>query len=182
MPIIGLLALAFIIMVIYSACTESRRIGTYKAFDIFGRFYAYVTIGCFLGGLVLTVVLPLLQKSVNQAPSFGALLFANILPGIGLFALGVYLCIRIKRKCTTQMPVLAKHCVRDLIFCGLGMAAKMGLFFIGSVWTVIGPREVTDANGQPHFVLGTDVYNERRELVGHMDGYNRFIPNENYRG
>lgn len=182
MPIIGLLALVFIIMLIYSACTESRRIGTYKAFDIFGRFYAYVTIGCFLGGLVLTVILPLLQNSVNQAPSFGALLFANILPGLGLFALGVYLCIRIKRKCAAKMPDLAKHCVRDLIFCGLGMAAKMAFFFIGSVWTVIGPKEVTDANGQTLYVIGTDVYNSEGVLVGRMDGHNRFIPNANYRG
>ena len=168
--------IAILAVIVFLAFSEGKRIGAYKVFGIFGRCYAYFTCTFLMGGVMLCLS-PVLAIAAKEgiAQSFLALI-----PGAALLFVGVKMCQSVHKKCGRIMPKLQKQCVRDLILCGLGLAAKIAFFFIGAVWAFVGPREVTDSNGNTLYVMGSDVHDGSGRIVGTLDSADTFIPNKDY--
>lgn len=69
----------------------------------------------------------------------------------------------------------------SMIITGLGVAVKIALFFIGSIWKLITPEEVFDSQGNSLYVYGGTAYDHTGQNVGTVSG-SQFTPNSNYKG
>lgn len=173
-------AIAVVVLFFYCAFTENKRISIYKSYKVFGRFGAYLATSLLLGGFMMAVVTPILTFTVLKGPSFLQVLMAEILPGISLLCLGLFMTIRTHRKCGALLPDAQKTCVRDMIFCALGVGCKICVFFIHAVWEITKPREYIDSNGNRLYVYDGDVFTEGGILVGTVNDSGSFIPNAEY--
>lgn len=178
-----LLALVIFVVVLFFYCafTESKRISKYKNYRVFGRWWAYTTATFLLAGASMTVLSPSLEYAFSKQFNFVQTLMVYILPGISMFCMGLFMAIRTRRKCGALLPDAQKHCIRDMIFCGMGMGCKITIFFFRVVWEVTKPREIVDSNGNRLYVYDGDVYTEDGRMVGTMAEEGGFIPNEAYR-
>ncbi len=172
---VSILAFAFIIFTGYCAIRESSVTGTYKAFGVYGRFYAYFAGGLFLSGIcgLIGGILPIFSEEGFDFLGFlGSLLYCAFCCGISY-----YMYIRAKSNCP---EFLQKKLLISMIITALGVGAKVCFFFFGAIWSITGPRTVTDSTGRELLVYDGEVYTPDGRHVGSCTGYNEFVPNREY--
>lgn len=177
--LLPLLACIPLILIIICFTKESKVTGLYKAFGVYGRFSAYITAAFLVGGLaqlVFGLIMPFIDSSESLTASGIALLLLQfvIFFGIGLFMYG-----RIRRKCP---DFLRRKLFVSLLITAFGVAAKICLFFLGFIWKVTGPKDVTLENGQHGYVYNGEVYLSNGTHVGSVNGSDTFTANSNYEG
>lgn len=173
-------AIGFVVLCIYCAFTENKRIGRYKFYGVFSRFNAYLATSLLMAGIAMAILVPVLELTEPERSGFVQVLMDSVLPGISMFCLGLFMTIRIRRRCGCFLPDAQKTCVRDMIFCALGVACKFTVFFIRSVWIYAHPSPAVDINGNKLYIWGNGVYHKDGTRVGDLtfDGY--FVPNEDF--
>lgn len=148
---VAIIAIVALVLAIVCMCVESRVTGTFKAFNVYGRITAYFGLFAPMGFIMFIV-------------SFFVDGFADqrwIMLGLGIFgcifyAIAFYNCPAFLRK--------------KVIFCmfisGMGVAFKLCLFFIGAMWTIMGPQEMQDESGNTVYVYDGEVYTGSGEHIG----------------
>ncbi|MGI5894208.1 MAG: hypothetical protein ACOX6P_06390 [Candidatus Merdivicinus sp.] len=145
-------AIILLVLMIFCALKESKVTGLYRTFGVYGRIAAYFSLFCPIGIGVFLSSFFMEESSWTERGAalaiavFGALFYLNAL-----------------RKCPSFLKV---KCIPAMIISGIGVCVKIFLFFIGSVWKVTGPKEVTDSNGQTLYVYDHNVYTSNGTLVG----------------
>ena len=157
-----ILAIAFLVICVVCACMESRVTGTYKAFGVYGRIAAYF--GLFAPmGLGMFIASFFVRDLADQR---------WLMLGLGLFGSLIYLFVYL--KCP---EFLKKKVIISMLISGFGLCVKLAFFFIAAVWTLTGPQQVEDADGNTILIYGGEVYSSSGEHIGTVteDG-NSYIP------
>ena len=161
----AVVAILFAVLCIVCACVESKVIAPYKWFHVFGRFKAYIALDFLIGGLV---VLGGMIFGLSESTGIGG--FPGVILGIVLLALAFLLYWTTLRKCP---DMLKKKCLLSMIVVGLGVAMKICIFFIVSIWKIAGPKMVQGSDGEAYILYDGDTYLPNGKKVGHagVDGF-----------
>lgn len=138
-----ILAIAFIVLCIICAAKESKITGTFKAFGVYGRVAAYFGLFAPMG--------------------LAAFIASFFLPDMGgqgwvyliLAAFGSIFYVVAYKKCP---DFLKKKVIFSMFLSGMGVALKICFFFIGAIWSLTGPQEMIDSDGNTVYVISGDVY------------------------
>lgn len=144
-----LIVVALVLMGI-CAFKESKTTGLYRAFGVYGRISAYFCLFVPIG-LIMAIV------SVVNGDVMTALVCLVVM------VIGIFCFWNANRKCP---DFLKRKLIISMIISGLGVAMKTALFFIGAVWTIWGPQEVVDENGETLYVYDGKVYTSGGTYVG----------------
>lgn len=147
----AILAIAFLVICAVCAVKESKVTGTYKAFGVYGRIAAYFSMFAPLG-LIMFVVSFFEDSFADQRWTMLILALVGT-----LFYVFAYL------KCPA---FLKKKLIISMLISGLGVSIKICLFFIGAVWTLVGPQEMQDSDGKTVYVYEGEVYDGDGNHVG----------------
>ncbi len=173
--LIALLPLAVLAFMVYCAFKESKVTGVYKAFGVYGRIYAYITMTGMIGGTfaLIGMLIGLFQAENIELWA----VIGEVITVVALTALGYYMYSVAKRKCP---EFLRKKLFISMLITALGVGVKISVFFIGAVWEITKPREVVDSHGNRLYVFNGEVYAPNGDHVGSSSGANEFRPNSNY--
>lgn len=161
METLGLIAGGiFLILCIICAFKESKIVGTYKYFKVFGRLKAYLAIDLAFGGVACFVMgIGSLFAETKQ------LMYIPV--GLACAAIGVLLIRSTYQKC----PKFLKHrCILDMVIVTLGISLKIAVFFIVAVWTWQAPKAVELTDGRQIYIChdGT-AYDPTTDRCGRYD-------------
>lgn len=145
-------AVILLVVMVLCAVKESKVTGLYRAFGVYGRIAAYFSLFCPIG--VVMFITSFFMEDIGWGERAGFL---------GAAIIGALFYLNALRKCPS---FLKAKCIPAMLISGIGVCIKICLFFIGAVWKVAGPQEVTDANGQTLYVYSHNVYTPSGELVG----------------
>lgn len=158
-------AVAIIVLMVMCYKKEGKVTGIYKSANVYGRFYAYITVTCMYGAIACLI---------GGFASFGLLedaTFPEIL-GILLFAvgggaiwgaIGFFLYKRAYNRCPEP---LRKKLLISMIITAFGTALKIFLFFLPGIWDLVGPQEKVGSNGETLYVYNGEVYDAGWNHVG----------------
>lgn len=148
----GIIAIIILVLMAFCALRESKVTGLYRAFGVYGRVAAYFSLFCPIG--IGAFIASFFMEDSSWAERGGALLVA-------LF--GAFFYWNALRKCPSFLRI---KCIPSMFISGVGVCLKICLFFIGAVWRVTGPKEVTNSSGQVLYVYDHNVYSPDGTLVG----------------
>lgn len=160
MGIITVWVVVFLILCVICAFKESKVTGTYKALGVYGRVKAYLALDFTFAGLAMAVmgIVSLVSGEIGAAGALGSMAF-----GLVLAVLGVWIYYSTWHKCP---EVLKSRYIISMLITGLGVSLKVSIFFLGFVWKLVGPTEVTDENGNTLYVIDGNVYDGGGTKVG----------------
>ncbi len=165
MVFLTILLIIFAVLCIICAFQESAVTGLYRAFGVYGRVKAYLALDLTLAG-VLLILIPIASLFVPQlaedVSGIGSV-FLYLTGGAICLAIGILLYWTTLAKCP---PMLKDRCIISMVISGMGIAVKAGIFFLGFVWKLVGPREMVDENGNTVYVFDNDVYSAGGEKIG----------------
>lgn len=153
--LVGILAL-FVVLII-CAVKESRVTGKYKAFGVYGRIRAYLAMDFFAAGIAMIVMAFIPGMAEMGSPLLSAL--------VGLLITAAGLAIYVWTYLTCP-DFLKKGLIVSMLITGIGVTVKISVFFLGFVWTLIGPREIVTEDGRTLYEMDGKVYNGSAEEVG----------------
>ena len=166
--VMGVGAIVGVLFFIFCAVKESSTTGLYKFYGVYGRFKAYLFIDMILAGPAMIIMTFVPSDSAELSP------FVSILVGLACLAIGILIYITTAAKCP---PDLRKKLLISMIISGCGVAMKVVVFFLAFVWAIYGPQEMTTADGETVYKIGSDVYDAGGSHIGSMDGPDKFIRN-----
>lgn len=155
-----ILAIAFLVFCGVCATMESKTTGLFKAFGVYGRVTAYLSMFAPLGFIMF--IYSFFPDGVKDG-RWGYLLMGIL--GSGLYYL-VYL------RCP---PFLRKKVILSLLISGFGVTMKIILFFVRAVWNLQKPKEMVDSKGRTVYVFQGEVYSPHGKHLGSVTDTNRFI-------
>lgn len=161
-----------LILVVICFFKESKTTGLYKTFGVYGRLTAYLFLVCMAGPIAIGEELYQVIKNGEKIN------MGTVLVGIALTVIGVLFYLRLYAKCP---DFLRKKLLISLFISSWGVTFKIFLFFIGSVWKLIEPKNVILGNGQSGYIFDGDVYTDDGTCVGSMNDSNTFTANSNYK-
>lgn len=154
----------FIMLALVAVCglKESKLTGLYKANNVYGRFTAYLALDFTMIGIAAVLSL--------FVPGMKAFDFP-ILLGLGLLVLGVLLYAMAFIKCPEPLKAM---CIPSMIMSGIGVAGKICLFFLPSIWALALPNtsyafdipETGCSFGIPETIQDEKGYTARTQLNG----------------
>lgn len=146
-----ILAIAFLVLCVVCALKESKVTGTFKAFGVYGRIAAYFGLFAPLG------------LGMFVASFFVEDLAAQRWLMLGLAAFGSLFYVFAYLKCP---EFLKKKVIISMLISGFGLCVKLAFFFIAAVWTLTGPQQMVDDDGNTILVYGGEVYTPSGEHIG----------------
>lgn len=146
------ICIAYLALMAVCAMKESQVTGLYKAFGVYGRLTAYLSLFCPLG--LGMFVASFFMDDVGFPTNLAYLLVAFL---GGLIYWHVY------RKCP---DFLKKKVIVSLMISGFGVCTKICFFFLGFIWKLTGPQEMFDESGNTVFYYNGNVYDSNGHLVG----------------
>lgn len=142
----------FLVLCVFCALKESKVTGLYKTFGVYGRVTAYLGLFCPLG---LGMFVASFFMEGEGFPGNLAYLLAA--------AFGAIFYYLAYRKCP---DFLKKKCIPSMLISGMGVCVKICVFFLGFVWALTGPQEMTDSSGKTVYVYSGDVYDGEGNKIG----------------
>ena len=154
-----ILAIAFLVLCIVCAVKESKITGLYKTFGVYGRISAYFALFGPMGiiAFIATTIMAI-AGTENMFP--GNLLY------LALAVIGCLFYWNAYKKCP---DFLKKKCIISMMVSGFGLAVKIAFFFIGAIWTLVGPTEMTDEDGSTVYVISGQVYSGDGTYLGDVN-------------
>ena len=149
------------VLVLICAFAESKVTGVNKAFGAYGRLRAFLFTDFLLLGIASVVV----TAFVMEKPILGTKT-VSILGGLGFVVLAVLIFIVTLNKCPSM---LKGKLFFNMLITGLGVSAKLAVFFIVAVWALSGPKVVTASDGRTYYQYGRDLYTPEGERVGNLN-------------
>ncbi len=159
LPILGGI---LVIVCIICAFKESKITGLYKSIGVFGRLKAYFALDLTGAGIAL-FIMGILGKAEAESGIGSRLGMIGL--GLLCIAIGLLLYITTYKKCPAPFK---KKVILDMVVAGLGICLKVGIFFIGAVWILYRPKEITLEDGRRCFLIDGDVY-YGTEKIGEVD-------------
>lgn len=148
----AILAIGFLVLCAVCALKESKVTGLYKTFGVYGRLAAYFGLFCPMGlGMFIA---SFFAEEFSLAASLGFLALAVL---GGLIYFNAY------RKCPA---FLRRRCIPSMLLSGLGVCIKICVFFLGFVWRLTGPQEMTDSSGNVVYLYSGEVYDSAGNHIG----------------
>ena len=150
----AILAIAFLVLCVVCAAMESKVTGTYKAFGVYGRVSAYFSMFAPMGlGMFIASFF---------VPEFAAERWMMLILALvgAVFYVVAYL------KCP---DFLKKKLIISLLISGFGVCIKVCFFFIGAVWSLVGPQEMEDSDGRTVYVYDGEVYDGGGNHLGKVN-------------
>ena len=152
------------VLLIICAFREIKVTGTFKAFGVYGRLKAYLFIDMLAVGIA-SIVLAFMDK-----PMIGSKL-VSILAGIGFLVIAVLIYLSTLAKCP---DFLKGSLLISMLITGFGVTAKIAVFFVGAVWVLTGPQQITGSDGNTYLKHGSDIYTMDGKRVGNTNGAGGF--------
>lgn len=133
---IGVLGVIFVIICVASAFMEGKTTGLYKYIGVYGRLRAYLLVDFIFAGcaMILRAFIPGLAGAADNTLAGTA---GSVLLGIALIALSVWLYLSARAKCPMQYQ---GKLLPSMLISGLGVTAKICVFFLPFVWELSVPR------------------------------------------
>lgn len=160
-----LIVLIPVVLVFICAFKESKVTAVYKAFGVYGRFSAFITMSFILaavasltGGILSMVFFP---EEYENSGILEVVYTAAQSAIVGAF--GIYLFKRTSAKCP---QMLRKKLFISMLITAIGVGAKICAFFLPIIWKMTGPKEMVDANGKRLLVYNGEVYDENGNHLG----------------
>jgi len=158
----------FSLLAIFIICAfkESSTTAKYQFFGVYGRFKAYL-----FTDLLLVGILCLAQPFIPAIADDHSNPVMN--PTFGLIYLGI--CVLIYVLTLAKCPSgLRGGLLISMLITGLGISMKFCLFFIGTIWDLIGPQEYIDSDGNRVYAFQNDVYDGNGNKIGHTSDYRTY--------
>lgn len=169
MTLLAFLSIACLVSFAYCAFKESEITAKYQTFGVYGRFKAYLFLDMAAAGVVFILgafIFPILQSKIDMLVWF---VFGAI-----CVAIAFYIFHSAKSKCP-EGPLRDKFLI-SMVITGVGVAVKIILFFVSTIWDVIGPKIMVNEDGKTIYVFNDgDVYDGAGNIIGKMTGSNEYI-------
>lgn len=175
--LVGTFLVGFLVISLLCARKESELVGFYKSIGVTGRWYNVIMVLFFIGGIVYTIVYPILffigklEKVFKVYISLGEL-FLYMLLGIGILLLVMFV---YKRALNRVPEKLKKYFLRDVIIMFWGTMMKITLFIFAICgflhWWSVRPRAYT-VDGRTCYSYGNsdELYDENGVNIGLKNG------------
>ncbi len=149
-----------VVLVLVCAFVESKVTGINKAFGAYGRLRAYLFTDFLLLGIASIVTAFVMEKPIMGTKT------VSILGGLACIVIAVLIFIITLSKCP---DMLKGKLFFNMLISGLGIAAKLAIFFIVAIWALHGPKVLVGGDGKTYYQYGHDVYTPEGERVGNMN-------------
>lgn len=143
------------ILCIFCAFKESKTTGLYKAFGVYGRIKAYLALDFTFCGIMFVIASVAGALTDEDIINMRVSPYIGVVLGIALFVLGFLIYWRTYTKC--PQPLKSK-CISSMLITGMGIALKVGLFFLIFIWKLYEPQRYTTSDGIEIYVDGSLAY------------------------
>lgn len=148
------LAIGYLVLCVFCALKESKTTGLFKTFGVYGRLTAYLGLFCPIG-LVMFIA-----SFFTESMGVG---FPQNMTFLLLAAFGAVFYVIAYLKCPA---FLKKKCIPCMMLSGFGLCIKICVFFLGFVWKLTGPQEMSDGRGNIVYYYDGNVYDQNGTLLG----------------
>ena len=155
---------------LYCAWKESEITAKYAAFNVYGKFKAYIFTN-FICVAIVGIILFICSITSKLESAFAIV-------GTFLIIIGVAISSLVYRSAKSKCPdgPLKDKLMINMIISGFGSSFKSTLFFLNIFAKVFEPKKYVDEDGRNVYVhIDDKVYDERGNLVGKKTDSNTYI-------